>query len=772
MRPSLACSTRSCWARPAGVENPSRLVSIHTSEFSGATYGQSSHPDFESVKSSAASFAAIAAVDDNAIENVRFGEFSQSVRVAAVSEDFFPALQMRAHLGRLLSTADAALNPAAAVVSFQLSEQLGGAAEVVGKTIRIGGREYSVAGVTAPRFQGLRMGHECDAWILMAASSRARGDRRLSIVARLNRGVSVKEAEADLRRISDDLAARYPATNRGSIVQADAPRRITPIRYSQMDPAAGEQVVVIGLVVGGASLLLLAGACLNVGSLLLSRAVARRRDLAIKMALGATRRALVRELLTETLCLSLAGGVLGLLFAFWTAGAIPAFFTVEQVERLDTELDAQLILLTVGVACLAGALFGVAPALHGTASPAVTALRADSGGVSDQHGGSRLRALLVGAQIALSTVLLLATGHLVQSLRHALEGEMGSALARVAFVSIELPGRFGDPVRGVAHRRALLEQLPSLDGVEVVGWASTLPLGRGNRREFRIEADTADVTDTVALETNVVSPGYFRALVLQLIEGRLFDEGDTTLAPPVVIVDELLAQRYFGPAAVGRHLIDSHGARLEVVGVVRSGRYRTLQQSPQPTVYFPSTQDYLWRGHLVVRTTRDPALLVDAIRRAVNGVGKGATSLKASTMDAHLADVLALDRLTTTLVGLCGAIALAMSTIGVYGVMTDAVQRRTREIGLRVALGAGRTQVARLVFKDAVALAAAGVLIGAAVALAGSYLARSFVHGLPSFDVLTLAGVSAALAAVIAVAAILPLRRALRVHPNIALRAE
>ena len=528
----------------------------------------------------------------------------------------------------------------------------------------------------------------------------------------------------------------------------------------------------IGLVVGGASVLLLAGACLNVGSLLLSRAVARRRDLAIKMALGATRRALVRELLTETLCLSLAGGGLGLLFAIWTAGVIPAFFTTEQVERLDTQLDARVILLTVGVACLAGALFGVAPALHGTAAPAVTALRADAGGVSDQHGGSRLRALLVGAQIALSTVLLLATGHLVKSLMHALEGEMGSALARVAFVSIELPGRFGDPVRGVAHRRALLEQLPSLDGVEVVGWASTLPLGRGNRREFRIEAETADVTDTVALETNVVSPGYFRTLVLPLIEGRLFDEGDTTLAPPVVIVDELLAQRYFGPAAVGRHLIDSQGARLEVVGVVRSGRYRTLQQSPQPTVYFPSTQDYLWRGHLVVRTTRDPALLVDAIRRAVNGVGKGATSLQTSTMEAHLSDVLALDRLTTTLVGLCGVIALAMSTIGVYGVMTDAVQRRTREIGLRVALGAGRTQVARLVFKDAVSLAAVGVLIGAAVALAVSYVARSFIHGMPSLDIVTLAGVSGALAIVIAVAAILPLRRALRVHPNIALRAE
>jgi putative ABC transport system permease protein len=424
------------------------------------------------------------------------------------------------------------------------------------------------------------------------------------------------------------------------------------------------------------------------------------------------------------------------------------------------------------VACLAGAVFGIAPALHGTAAPAVTALRADAGGVSSQHGGTRLRALLVGAQIALSTVLLLGTGHLVTSLTNALEGEMGAALARVAFVSLEMPGRFLDPVRGVACRNALLEQLPSLDGVETVGWASTLPVGRGNRRPLRIEAESDEVTDTVDLESNIVSPGFFRALGLPLVAGRLFDEGDTMLAPPVVVVDELLAHRYFGTAALGRHLIDAQGARLEIVGIVRSGRYRTLQQSPQPTVYYPMTQDYLWRGHLIVRTLRDPATLVGSISRAVETVGKGATILNAATMDAYLTDALALDRLTTTLVGLCGAIALAMSTIGVYGVMADAVRRRTREIGLRVALGAGRVQIARLVLVHAANLTVVGVLVGSGAAAAASVIARAFVHGVPALDIPTLAAAAGALAAVIAIAAIVPLRRALRVHPNIALREE
>lgn len=756
---------------PAGVEDPSRLVDIFTSEFSGTAYGQSSYPDYLSIKSIATSLLAIAAIDDAAVENVRLDQSEQSVRIAAVTEDFFPALQMRAHAGRLLGSADALLDPAAVVVSFSLSEHLGGAATVLGKTLTIGDRPYSIVGVTPPRFRGLHTGRECDAWILMTPPASARGDRRLSVVARLASGVSVEDAEEDLRRLSDDLAARHPDTNRGSIIEADAPRRVTPIRYSQLDPAASTQVFLIGLVVGGASTMLLASACLNVGSLLLSWAVARRRDLAIKMAVGATRGRLVRQLLMETLCLSLVGGGLGFLFAVWIGDLVPALFMAEQAESLDTQLDARAVFLTVGVACLAGALFGVAPAFHGTASPAVTALRADAGGISEERGGVRLRAVLVSAQIALSTVLLLSTGLLIVSLRQALAGDVASAVNQVAFVSMELPGRFGDVAGGMAYRSAVLDQLQSIDGIEAAGWTSTLPLGRGNRRVYRIEG-VEGVTDTVELDTNVVTDGYLRALALPCIEGRMFDGRDTWLAPPVAIVDELLARRYFGATATGRHLLGADGRLVEIVGVVRSGRYRTLQQSPQPTVYYPATQEYLYRGHAVVRTARDPAVLLDAIGKAAKGGGEGGTILRTSTLETHLSDSLALDRLTTTLVGLCGLIALAISTIGVYGVMTDAVRRRTREIGVRLALGAGRGEVARLVFTQAVQLAAGGLLIGTVAALALSGVARSFVSGMPSLDLLTVAGASAALALVMAVAAILPLRRALRVNPTIALRAE
>jgi putative ABC transport system permease protein len=701
------------------------------------------------------------------------------VRIASVSNDFFPALQMRPHAGRLLTSEDAGRTPASVVVSFSLSEELGGAVAALGQTMVIRNEEHSIIGVAPPRFRGLQAGRDCDAWILMTSTTAPRGDRRLSIVARLASNIDVQSAEEELRRLSDDLAAAHPETNRGNIADADAPRRMMPVLYSRLDPAAGAQTFLIGVIVQGAALLLLATACLNVGTLLLSWAVARRRDLAIKMALGATRGRLVRQLITETLCLSLAGGGLGLLFALWTARAIPALFMTEEAELLSTGLDVRVVLLTIGVACLAGAIFGSAPALHGTAAPAVTALRADSGGVSENQGGTTLRLMLVGTQIALSTVLLLGTGLLVASLTHALEGDMAAVLNKVAFVSLELPGRFVDPVRGVAARNALLEQLPSLDGIEAVGWASTLPLGRGNRLPFRIEGKNANVTDTVEIDTNVVSPGYFRALTLQCIEGRLFDERDSTLAPPVVVVDELLARRYFGASAAGRHLVDQRGTTVEIVGVVRSGRYRTLQQSPQPTVYYPSTQDYLWRGHLIIKTLRDPEGLLESIKSRVTSAGKGADilrdgsgTLQISTLSRHLSEVLSLDRMTTTLVGLCGLIALGMSSIGVYGVIADAVQRRTREIGLRIALGAGRTQVARLVLLEAVYLAAVGLLVGIGLAVALAYVARYFVHGMPTLHVSALAAAAGALALVIIVASLVPLRRALRVNPNIALRAE
>ena len=445
---------------------------------------------------------------------------------------------------------------------------------------------------------------------------------------------------------------------------------------------------------------------------------------------------------------------------------------VEQAALLDTRLDPRTIAMTIGVACAAGAIFGVAPALHATSSPAVTALRADSGALAVDQGGGRLRVFLVGGQVALATVLLLGTGLLVASLTRALEGNLGATVKQVAVVSMELPGRFHDEARGIRYRDAVLGRVLKTTGAVRVGWASALPLDRARRNRFRLVGASADVTDSRDFDVNLVTPEYFDVLSLRLIEGRLLEHGDTALSASVAVVDEILARRHFGAAAIGKHLIDAKGDVLEIVGVVQSGRYRTLQQTPQPTIYLPASQKYLWVGHVLVRTSTPPEALLPRLREAASGAGEGGSVIGVATLDARLAEALTVDRLATTLVGACGLVALVMSSLGVYGIMMDAVHRRTREIGLRVALGAGPRQVARLVLLEAAYPAAAGLAAGAVAALAMARAAQALIHGVTPAGLGALAAAAGVLTSVILFAAIVPLQRALRVHPNIALRAE
>ncbi|HVH56488.1 MAG TPA: ABC transporter permease [Vicinamibacterales bacterium] len=449
-------------------------------------------------------------------------------------------------------------------------------------------------------------------------------------------------------------------------------------------------------------------------------------------------------------------------------------FSPDHAALLDTEIDALLVALTIGIATVAGVVFGVAPAIHGTGAPAVLALRADSGGISEQHGGLRMRGLLITVQLAVSTLLLITTSVLAARLSESLRGDFGVRSGNIAMLAMQNPGescRVYDPIRGVRFQNALAESLPKVSGIAAVGWASIPPLGRGNVRQYAIQSG-AKALDRVDFNVNVVTPGYFRVLGIEVIEGRAFDAGDGALTEAVAVVDELLARRHFGTSALGQHLLDGDGEPVKIVGVVRSGRYRTLQDSPQPTVYLPYSQEHLPCGFLFVRTASEPEGMFALIAGKLTALDGGVIITRTTTLEQHLSEALAIDRLTTTLVGLCGIIALLMAMAGVYGVMNDAVVRRTREIGLRVALGAGRPQVVKLVFTEATYLTVTGILMGLAAAVALEQVATTFVHGLPRLNPARLATAPAILAIVVALAAILPLRRALAVNPTIALRAE
>jgi putative ABC transport system permease protein len=758
---------------PAGVADASGLVDVYTSQLNGMPYGHFSYPDYLSLKAANTSLVTVAAMDD-AMETVRVGLLAQRVRVARVSEEFFPALGLSAHVGRLLDADDAVETPGGAVISFALWDLLGRGDGIAGNALRVNERDYPIVGIAPPGFRGLHVGSTCDVWIPLDASIAAgdRGDRRLSVIARLDPGGRLELVQPALDRLASSLAAQYRDTNRGTLTSPEDPRRMTAIAYSRVDPGAKGQASAIGAIILGATTLLLVSACINAGSLLLSRSVARRRELAVKLALGASRGQLVRQCLTEGLLISLAGGALGLLCAFWTAGAIPALFAPEHAEMLDTSLNARIVMLTIAVSCVAGALFSVAPALHAMKSAPIDALRADAGGVSDANGRTWLRGALVVAQVGLSTVLVIATSLLVQGLAQALRGDFAFAARNVGIVVVNTPGGTADPARGLAYQAEVVGQLRTVQGVAVAGWVGTLPLGKTNRRELRIEAGRPEVTETVELDTNVVSTGYFQVMGIPLVEGRFFDEGDTGLAPPVVIVNELFAARYFAGPVAGHRLRDSQGAALTIVGVVASGKYRTLQDAPEPLVYYPLAQDYASYLHLIVRTSRDPATVIPRVRELLREVDRAAGVVRSSTLESHLSQALAVEKMTTTLVAVCGLIALILAAIGVYAVMADAVQRRTREIGLRIALGARWTQILRLVFGGALTLTLSGVLVGSCASILLARTMQTAVYGLPPVDAFTLTAVPAALAVVVIAAAMMPTRRALRVSPTIALRVD
>jgi putative ABC transport system permease protein len=608
-------------------------------------------------------------------------------------------------------------------------------------------------------------------WITLRPSP-DRGQRNLSVIGRLTPSGRLESLQPTLDTLANALATQHPDTNRGTLASTNEPRRITAVMYTPLSPDGKGQAMTVGLVILGSTALLLVSACINAGGLLLSKAAVRRRELAVKLALGASRGQLVRQCVIEGLTISLAGGTLGLLFAVWTAGAIPSLFAPEHAEMLDTRLSVRIVSAYMAMACLLGVLFSLAPGLQALKSMPIAALRADAGGISDAHGRPWLRGALVVCQVALSTVFVIITTLLAQGLSQTLGGNSASAARNVGIVVVSTPGGHAEPARGLAYQARVVDQLRDIHGVAVAGWVGTLPLGRSNHREIRIEAARAEVTDTVEVDANEVSTGFFQVMGISLVEGRFFHEGDTGLATPVVIVNDVFAKRYFAGPVVGHRLRGSDGRALTIVGVVNSARYRLLQETPEPLIYFPLSQDYAPYLHLVVRTSVHPPAVMPAVRALLRKTDRTVGIVRSTTFDQHLSESVVVEKLMTTLVAVCGVVSLLLAAIGVYGVMAEAARRRTREIGLRMALGAQRLQILQLVFGGVLTLTLSGVVIGTFVSLALAVSLQAGGYAFPAADVLTLAVVSSALVAVVIVAAILPTQKALRVNPTIALRVD
>jgi predicted permease len=752
------------------VPDPASRVGGLTSDYSSGPYGDSSHPDYLTIRNEAPAFAALAAFD-TAAAVVNASGYVERTGLMLVSAEFFDLLGLRPAAGRLLGAADARADaPPAVVIGHDFWRRVFDAdPAAVGRPITINGAVRTIAGVAPPQFEGLTLGARIQVWApLDDRSGDARDSRSLAMIGRLREGVGVDVAQAQLAGIAARLAAAHPGTNRGTLARPEDPRPFTVARHTRLPPASRSEVGFISAVLLAAVALVLLIACANVGSLLLARATARRAEVAIRLALGASRGRLLRQMLTESALLGVAGGALGLLVSLWTAEVLPSFFPAEQAHLLSPSIDDRVLAYTMGLALGCSLLFGLAPALRAVGGASALSPRTDLRGATERGTGG-VRGALITAQIALAMMLLASAGLLARSLENARNADLGFTTRDAVVASIEWPtGR--PPERARAYQDELLSRIRAVPGVAAASLARTLPLSGYARRGFRIDGYQPRPGEDTELPINVVESAYFETLRMPVIEGRAFTRADGATSERVAIVNGVFADRFFGGQAVGRYITDSHRTRLRIVGVVPDGKYRSVQEATPPMVYYPLAQAPDSPVRLVASTTSDPHALVDTIRRTAAGVDADVAIHRVTTLAAHLDEALAGDRLTTSLVAACGAIALLLALVGIYGVVAYSVGRRRREIGVRIALGARPRHVFGAVLGSGARVLLAGIGLGLAGAIAAARLLRTLLYGVEPVDVVTLGSVTALLGLMAVAAAALPARRAVRVDPVVALR--
>jgi predicted permease len=759
--------------RPPPAINPARpLVSVFTSDFSSGPYGETSYDDFLSMSSDTQAFATLAALDNGMVAPLRIGEDVQRVRVARVTGTYFDVLGVRISNGRAITEVDTdpAETPAAVISDGLWRRAFGSNPMAVGSTIVLNGRAHVIVGVAPPQFTGLDLGRSLDVWVpLVPTGQENRRNRGLDVIGQLRDGVSLPAARAELTALAARLAREYPESNLGTLERPHDPRPFAIVPARRIDPEQrGQVVAVASVLMGGVGLVLLL-ACANVASLLLARTTARTRELAVRRALGAGGGRLLRQLLTESAVLALLAAGLGLLFAAWTADVLPSFFPAEQAALVDAAPGWRVALFALVQAAVAALLVGLVPAVRAVKPPLAASLRGAAGDIT-ARSASRTRTVLVATQVAIACVLLVTAALLVQSVANQRHADLGFSTRNALLLSVDVPSTI-DASTGSHFYEEVRERAAALPGVMDAAWVRTLPLALGPRRGFRPEGYVARAGEDLELNYNAVSPSYFSTIGIGVVAGRVFDHRDRAGAAPVAIVNDVLAKRFFHGSAVGRHLKDSQGTLLEIVGVVRSSKGVAIADPAPPTVYYPLAQAYSPRMSMIVRAD-PPERLAESLRREIRAASGDVPVFRTVTLNAHIEEALAAERLSAALVSACGMLATLLAIVGLYGAVAYLVSHRTREIGVRIALGAQPRHVVGLVVRHGAWIAGIGIAAGLACAIVFGQLLASMLYGVRATDVATHAGVALLLASVAALGAYLPARRAARIDPARAISHE
>jgi predicted permease len=700
-----------------------------------------------------------------------------------VSGNYFDTLGVKAAMGRALTEADDRTPGAHPVVVLSHGcwlRRFGGDPSVIGKKVLLNGHGFTVIGVMPAGFFGTErlMAPEFFAPMMMQRQIEpggdwleARGSGTLWAVGRLKPGVTVEQAQASVKLLTGQIAKEYPDHHLGLTVKLGMPGLATPgIRKAAILFAA----ILMALV--GVVLLI---ACTNLANLLLARAAERRREIAIRLALGASRWRLARQLLTESLMLAGAGGALGSLLAVWIIDALLALKPSLDIPlNVDLSADWRVLGFTVMVSLLTGVLFGLAPAWKASKPEITPALKDAAPGLASHR--SWLSRGLIMAQVAMSMLTLIAAGLIVRSLTRAQKIDLGFNPYNAVVMSFDLSLQGYDRARGEQFYRRLLERVAALPGARAAAVTSDRPLDPAmSSGNIYVEGRPIErgANQPGAFE-GLVTPGYFAAMEIPLLRGRVFTEQDNRDAPLVAVVNETFA-RLFCPGAdpsgqaIGKRFSrEREGPLAEIVGVVKDSKHFSLGEAPQPYVYFPIFQNYSGDATLVARSAADASALLAALRGEVNALDATLPVYEAKTLEEHLGFSLFPMRVAAAMSGSFGLLALALAAIGIYGVMAYAVSQRTREIGIRIALGARKSDVLRLVAGQGLTLVAIGLLIGLIAALLLTRLMESLLFGVSATDPLTFIVISLLLIAVALVACYLPAWRATRVNPMVALRCE
>jgi len=759
------------------AQDPDRLVRIYGKWANGISYGSFSYPDYLDLRGRNEIFSGLV-MESIAPFNLSAADRNDRIWGQVVSGNYFSELGIRPILGRgFLPEEDRTqgTHPVVVISRSLWKNRFGSDPGVINKTVRLNGRPFSIIGVGPDGFHGTTVGLGGDLWVPVSMFEQLfpgrpwltrRGSHWIQgVIGRLKPGVAIGQAASRVNAIMAQLAEQYPDTNKGlsAIVYRDSEARLHP---AVRDSFVNFMALIFAVV--GAVLLL---ACTNVAGLLLARSSARRKEISVRMALGASRGRLVRQLLAESVVLSSLGGAAGFVLGMWLVRLIQSVQPPSDIPmQFHIALEWRVIVFTLVVTLLTGILFGLAPALASARHDLVTTLKDGA----PLLGGStaRVRKVLVGGQVALSFVLMVGAALLVQSLQNVRNLDLGFSPNNQFMGVLQLELNQYDKARVQQFMQSLKQRIESLPGVAAVGFADNVILNLSSQQMgVRPEGyQPPSEANYPSIDYNFIDEGYLKAMGIAVLQGRGFAATDDANAAPVMLVNQAFAQRFWpGEDPIGKR-VRTAGKEHQIVGVVKTGKYFSIGEAPRAFMYLPIRQNYT--GNLVfhVRTMGDPGSLMEAVRKEVRFLDNTLPAAELKTMNSALGLALLPARLGAAVVSAFAFLALFLASVGLYGVIAHFVSQGTRDIGIRMAIGARPSQVLSLVLRQGMVTTLVGLGAGLLAALAASRLMSGFLYGISGTDPISYVAAVFVLAMVSSAAVLVPARRATRIDPAIALR--